>query len=101
MTKTIMKENKSLFLQQLLYEEVIEKREHNLKAFLKGLNCLNIGDLIKGHSSLTSALFVAPADPTFTSEAFFKLVSSQKPVVEDWAKAFDYFKEYVIYLEGT
>ena len=99
MTKSIVSQNKALFLQQLLFEEVVEKREHNLKAFFKGLNYHKIGDLIKAHPILTRSLLVAEVDKTITSEKFFDLVESPRPVAENqWLLTTS--KEFALYLEG-
>ena len=49
-TQAITVENKAALLQHLILEEVIVRREDNLKAFIIGLEQLGLRGLIKAYS---------------------------------------------------
>ena len=98
-TEPVVPSNRFRFLQHLVYDEVITKRENNLKAFFRGLNSLQVGDLIKAHPDLTKSLFVVKSSQ-LTYEKFLSFVSSPRPQDPSRARAFDFFSEFVIYLEG-
>lgn len=76
------------------------KREQNLKAFHRGLNCLNIGKLIKKHSEVMRSLFVAQKGNVITADIFFSLMSNDHPVNEHEERAFNYFKAFVVNSES-
>ena len=62
-TQPIVPANKLSFLQHLIQDEVITRREHNLKAFQCGLNVLSVCDLLKRYPGATKELFVAQNSP--------------------------------------
>ena len=89
-------------LQQLIFEEVIVRREGNLLAFKKGLNSLQLGEIIAAHSLLMRPLFVAGAELPLTADVFLSLVKTPKPDASDKVRAaYDFFRSYVIYLAGV
>ena len=95
----IVPANKLSFLQHLIQDEVIIKRERNLKAFQRGLNVLGVGDLLKRYPCITDKLFVAQKSP-LSPAGFLDLVSSLRPQRQEEVQAFEIFKEFVSYLEG-
>ncbi len=99
-TESITKSNKSALLQQLIWEEVIIRREHNMKAFRRGMRILGIVDLLQRHPLLTRPLLVAEDDVVFTSQKFISLISSSKPVQLDECQAYERFIEFVSYIES-
>lgn len=98
-TEPVVAANKIRFLQYLVYEEVITRHATNLKAFYHGLNVLHVGDMIKAHPDQTRSLFVAEPD-RLSSARFLSLISSTRPEQVSHARAFDYFRKFVLYIEG-
>ena len=94
-TEPVVASNKIRFLQ---HQEVITRRETNLKAFYYGLNVLQVGDLIKAHPERTRSLFVAGPD-CLSSARFLSLILSTRPeqVVINQGRAFDYFRKFVLH----
>ena len=100
-TKPITLSNKMQFLQHLVQDEVIAKRERNMKAFVCGLDCLEFGELVRQHPEMTRSLFVAAQSATISAKVFLSLISSNRPAEsKEHARAFDYFKDFIAYLEG-
>ena len=95
-----MPANKLSFLQYLIHDEVIAKREQNIKAFCHGLDSLSIGTLIKMHPDVMRSLFVAQKDNVITADIFFSLMSNDLPKNENEERAINYFKEFVVHIES-
>lgn len=91
--------NRYRLIQCLITEEVISKREKNMNAFFRGLNNINVGDLITAHPKKFKNMFVFQ-EYILTADTFMSLVKSLKPPLQKEAQAFEFFKEYVYYLEG-
>ena len=91
--------NRYQLIQCLIGEEVILKREKNMKAFFHGLDTLKVGELILAHPEKMKSLFVYQEHP-LTADSFMGLVASLRPPSTKEAQAFEFFKEYVYYLEG-
>ena len=91
--------NRYRLIECLIKEEVISKRETNLKAFFRGLNLLNVGDLIVAHPKIMEPVFVFKHDK-LTADSFMALVGSVKPPSPTHSRAFGFFRDYVCYLEG-
>ena len=66
-------ENKASLVQRLVDEEVIIKRERNLKAFRKGLETLGLLQLVIDYPSLMKPYFVMESN-SLTPAEFFSLV---------------------------
>jgi len=80
---------------------VIVKREHNLKAFCRGLDSLGVGNLIEKYPGPMRDLFTAGKDKIITSAIFFSLMSkNDKPKCVKEEQALNYFKEFVLHIEG-
>ena len=82
-----------------MLDEVILKRERNLKAFCRGLNVLGITDVVKHHPNVARKLFIFE-EVSLTPSLFLGLVGSLRPDKEEHQLAFDFFKELVVYLQG-
>jgi hypothetical protein len=84
--------------QTLIIEEVIIKRDVNIRAFRKGLFVLGFLNLCRDYADLTKPLFVH-CEEDFTSETFMGLMAAVPPpdpaVTPDTAKALDFFEKYV------
>ncbi len=91
--------NRYRLIQNLIGEEVILKRERNMKAFFCGLNVLKVGDLMLAQPEKMKSLFVYEEN-LLTADSFMNLVESMRPPLEKQAQSFEYFKEYVYYIEG-
>ncbi len=91
--------NKHHFLQHLMLDEVIVKRERNLKAFVRGLKVLGITDMIRRHPAMTKKLFVTE-NVLMTPDTFMKLVGSIQPKKTRELQAFGFFKDFVSSLGG-
>lgn len=88
-------------MQQLIWEEVIQRRDQNIQAFKRGLSQLKLFELIQKHPDLLKPLFVAqPSQREITAEDFWGLVASLKPHEHQRARVFEYFREFVFYLGG-
>jgi hypothetical protein len=97
----VNRSNKDALLQQLIEEEVIFRREHNLQSFREGLNVLGLVELIQRWPQLTMPLLVH-TDRPLTANMFKQLIKSQPPVYDDKEKvqAFKYFLDFIDHIEG-
>ncbi len=94
-------ENKASLLQHLIWEEVILRKEGNVQAFKRGLDCLMLLQLMQTWPDVLKPLFVAqPTMKEVTAEAFLGLVASLKPHDKDQQRAYDYFHDFVFHLES-
>ncbi len=93
--------NRYQLIQCLVQDEVITKRESNMKAFFRGLNMLKVGDLLLNKPDIMKSVFVFKSEK-LTANAFMKLVLSLRPPACEPKKyqAFEYFRQYVHCLEG-
>ena len=94
-TKSITTVSKSEFLQQLILNEVILKRQHAIKALCRGLDCLNITKLLQENSDLMKPVFLYDANRPLTPEILVRLVSTPKPAEERLGKVYDCFFQYL------
>ena len=92
-------ENKASLVQRLIDEEVVIKRERNLKAFRKGLETLGLLHLLTSYPSLMKPYFVMECNP-LTPAKFFSLVKYCFPKTDIETQALDFFKEFVTALHG-
>lgn len=93
--------NKSSLLQHLILEEVIIRREENLRAFVRGLDYLGLANLLQAYPHLLKPVFTAQLNtPTLTPESFWSLVESLRPCEIPKQRAYDYFRSFVTYLGG-
>lgn len=99
-TEPITPVNKLHFLQHLIYNEIITQREANLKSFYSGLNSLGVGDIVKAYSSLTKSIFVTESACPITVREFVSLISSKRPTIPLHMKVYDYFIQFLTYLDG-
>lgn len=77
-TEPVTIANKAALLQQLIWEEVILRREGNIQAFKRGLNHLKLLQFMQTNADLLKPLFVAKCEEV-TAEVFMGLVSSLRP----------------------
>lgn len=98
-TEPVTIANKAVLLQQLIWEEVILRREGNIRAFKRGLGHLNLLQLMHTNPDLMKPLFVAKSEEV-TAEVFMGLVSSLRPQKIEQQRAFDYFRDFVFHLES-
>ena len=90
-TKSITTVSKSEFLQQLILNEVILKRQHAIKALCRGLDHLNTTNLLQENSDLMKPVFLYDANRPLTPEILVRIVSTPKPVDERLRKVYDWF----------
>ena len=94
LTQEITVANKIQFQQYLVHDEVILKRERNLRAFCHGLNSLGVYDLVKDNPDTMRSLFVYKPKQ-ITAELFRSFISSVKPFDKDEARAFQFFQDFI------
>ncbi len=86
--------NKHSFVQRLIDEEVIVKRERNLKAFRQGLQAMNFLSLVVKFPSLMQQFFVAAESfRPLSPDEFFKLAEVPCPENQSEDIAWLYFKD--------
>lgn len=97
-TKGISMLTKMELMQTLIIEEVITKRDVNIRAFRKGLFVLGFLNLCRDYADLTKPLFVH-CEEEFTREKFMSLMAAVPPpdpaTIPDAAKAFNFFEKYI------
>ena len=94
-TKQINTVTKSEFLQCLIFNEVVQKRQSAVQAFCRGLDLLNICQLVKEHPDLMKAVFLSDNQADFMPDTFINLICTQKPRDEIKAKVYEWFIEYL------
>ena len=85
--------------QLLIAEEVILRRDANLKAFCHGLNVVGFVDLIEKWPNLMRPLLVTD-DFEITSTIFKGLIKSQKPSSPVESRAYDMLMDFISLIEG-
>ena len=84
-------------------EEVIVRREVNLKALRRGLKVLEWSEVMESHPQLVQPLFVSgPETKNITAKQIRDAICSTRPTNNsDQAIAYDLFMELLTSLEGT
>ena len=98
--EAITKSNKDALLQQLILEEVIIRREANLKAFRRGLGVMGISSLLCGYANLLRPLFVEERR-LLTANEFKSLIDCRRPSNSEQSRAYDFFMEFIAHIEGN
>lgn len=96
----IDKTNKDALLQQLILEEVIVRREANIRAFKRGMTVLNVSSLLEQYPVLMRPLLVDEG-MEMTSQFFKSLIKSKRPDQPHQALSYDMFLEFVEFIGGT
>ena len=91
--------NKHFLIQRLIEEEVIVKRERNLKAFRRGLQAMEFLSLLVKFPSLMQPFFVVESKPLCPDD-FLALAETPTPKNQLEAQAWIYFKEFVSFLQS-
>ena len=97
----VTKSNKDALLQQLIMEEVIIRREANLKAFRRGLSVLGMTSMLEEYPHLLRPLSVEEEHPPLTVSHFKSLIDSEWPSDPVQSRAYDMFMEFVTHIEGN
>ncbi len=100
MVEPVTNENKFSLIQRLVEEEVIVKRERNLKAIRKGLEVLGFLDLVIKYPSLVKPYFVAESRALVPDEFFLLVDNLLYTEHEHKNRSLDFFKSFVSYLYG-
>ena len=93
-TQQITLANKTALLQGLIFDEVIAKRQDHIAAFQKGLERLEVMELIRKHPQQMRKLFVH-SDETLNADQFLSLIETPQttPVThQTWV----WCKEYIV-----
>ena len=99
MTKMITVINKTEFLEGLINQEVVVKRDLQISAFGKGLEQLGVLSLIRKHPDVLKAAFVCSTttQKSISAEDFLNLVSSGPPTNghDHELKAYEWFITFI------
>lgn len=93
--------NRHALLQQLVFEEVIIRREGNLKALRRGLGTLEWPVLLAKHTDLLKPFFVTGELKAITVEQVKNAISSPWPACPKQARAYDHFMDLISHFEGV
>ena len=96
----VTRSNKDALLQQLIMEEVIIRREANLKAFRRGLSVLGISSMMEEHPDLVRPLFIEEEHP-LTANQFKSLIDCEQPSDPLQGRAYEMFMDFVAHIEGN
>ena len=94
-TKCITTISKSEFLQQLILNEVVLKRQHAVQALCRGLDHLNVAKLLQKNCDLMEPVFLCDGNRPLTAEMLICLISTPKPEEERFGKVYDWFLQYL------
>ena len=92
----INKSNKDMFMQQLIFEEVIVRREANIRAFSRGLKVL---DMLSSYPHLIRPLMV-PTEISLYANLFLSLLHKSETKNPKESKAYQLFISFVHFIEG-
>ena len=81
-------------------EEVIIRREANLKAFRRGLSVLGITSIVEEYPDLLRPLFIEEEHP-LTASQFKSLIDSEQPSDPLQSRAYEMFMDFVTHIEGN
>ena len=93
-TRPISLQSKSVLVQDLLVDEVIGKRERQIRALRKGLDYFGVLKLILKYPVKMKPLFVFDGNQ-LTVESIDSLIISSQPTEPRNAQAYDYFMAYL------
>ena len=93
-TETITCENKTILLQDLVYAEIIEKRQSQLHHLRDGLNHFDVIDICNTNPEKFHFLFVHEEAP-LTYKTMVNLIDFDEKVSENKAIACDWLKDYL------
>ena len=94
-TKCINTATKNEFLQFLIFGEVIQKRQHAIQAFCRGLDFLSVHTLLKENPELMKQAFLDVHSKDITPDTFIGLISTPRPMDENRGIIYDWFMEYL------
>ena len=75
--------NKDKAVQDLLVAEVIINRIAALDSFVKGLNCMGLGDLLRRHPSISSYVLPSLNEAAIDSDILKVMLSKAKDSIKD------------------
>ena len=92
--ETINSSNKSLFIQEVMYNELIRCRYELIKELKQGMESLGFYSFMKKHPTQFKELFIAK-DEIFGPEEFKALLQEVKPKDFAQQQAYDWFLEFI------
>ena len=93
-TKAITNLTKHSFLQNLLVEEVIRKRDDNILSFRRGLDMLDFVSVVQRFPKQCRELFIY--EETFLTAAKLQcLITTRRPEEKKQRQAYDFFFTYL------
>ena len=99
-TEAITMHNKALLIQELITNELIQKRMHQVSSFRKGLAVLDFFPILKKHKDEAKSLLCYQAQP-ITAEQFKSLTLPEGNQTHAEKQAYTWFLEYVQESEGV
>lgn len=83
------------FLQKLIVSEVVLKRQVAIQALCRGLDCLNLLELLKSNTDLIKSIFVFDPGQVLDADTLVRAISTPKPSFECHREPYEWFIEYV------
>ena len=93
-TKLLTPKNKAEFLNGLIYQEVVTKREPAIAAFGKGLELLGVLTLLRQHQQVMRGALVYYPNK-LSAQEFCNLVKSRPPLGRQKLQIYRWFLDYV------
>lgn len=94
-TKVLTPRNKAEFMNRLIQQELVSKRDAAISAFGRGLELLGILTIIRQHEATMKGAFVYSPSKKLTSEIFLSLIDSKPPIGRQKRQVHQCFMEYI------
>ena len=94
-TKCITTSSKSEFLQQLILNEVILKRQQAINALCRGLDRLNFVKLLRDNCDLMKSIFIYDVQQPLTAAKLIQVISTPKPDDAHLKQVYEWFIQYL------
>lgn len=94
-TRCVTLTSKAELLQQLIFSEVVLKRQQYIRSLCRGLDHLNIMKLMRGNKDLMKSVLVYNTDQLLTPDILCNNIATPKPSEEHLKPIYEWFLEYI------
>ena len=94
-TRCVSLTSKAELLQQLIFSEVVLKRQQAIHHLCTGLGHLNIMKLMRENEDLMKPVFLFDTDQQLTPDVLCNSIATPKPSDENLKRVYEWFLEYI------
>ena len=94
-TRCVSLASKSELLQQLIFNEVVQKRQQAIHSVCRGLDQLKVVKLLRGNADIMKPVFLFDPTLQLTPDILCNNISTPKPSDERLKQVYEWFLDYV------